>query len=68
MILPVPLAQISQKSYLQTLYCTNICKVFAARFHGYIYIGLGLWCLTPRSTIFQNYISWQSVLLVEGIH
>ena len=34
----------------------------------YIYIGLGLWCLTPRSTIFQNYISWQSVLLVGGIH
>jgi hypothetical protein len=25
--------------------------------------GLGLWCLTPLSTIFQ----WQLVLLVEGI-
>ena len=26
---------------------------------------LALWCLTPLSTIFQSFISWWSVLLVE---
>jgi len=32
--------------------------------------GLGLWCLTPLSTIFQLNRGWRSVSLVEetGVH
>jgi len=55
-------------------YCLRVIKrrvVINETWYILVYIAsshlwLGIWCLTPLSTIFQLYrISWQSVLLVE---
>jgi len=58
------------------MYMCNLSSITYVWFRGQGYMSLGLWCLTPLSTIFQLYRgsqfywwrkSWRSVLLVEEI-
>jgi hypothetical protein len=42
----------------------HIAVVDQVNYRGFPTLGLGLWCETVHSTIFQLY-QWQSVLLVE---